>query len=369
MDERPRRRMTARARALIASAGSLVVLVAVALLLPVPYVKMAPGPTFDVIGEKDGVPVLVIEGTETFPTTGSLYMTTVLESGGPRGGLTFVEALGSWLNPNDAVLPRELVYPDDVSGEEVRSRQAVLFNSAESDAIAAAMSFLERPVTSEVIVTSVVVDSPADGVIEPDDRVRSVDGTPITTPAQLRDAIRAKPVGTSFAIELDRLVDAERRTLTVDVASAANPEADGQPFIGVSVGTRVDPGFDIDFTLQNIGGPSAGLMFSLGLVDKLSSEDLAKGRQIAGTGTIDPEGNVGPIGGIRQKLAGARASGAELFLVPSEHCEEIDGKVPEGLAIASVDTLDDAVDAVRTWTSGKAPAGCAPISARGSSAN
>lgn len=368
MDERPRRRLTARARALIASVGSLIVLVAVALLLPVPYVKLAPGPTFNVIGDRDGVPVLVIEGTQTYPTTGSLAMTTVLESGGPRGGLTFVEALASWLNPDDAVLPRELVYPDDVSGEEVRSRQAVMFNAAESDAIAAAMTYLKRPVTSDVIVTSVVVDSPSDGVIEPDDRVLSVDGSPIESPAQLRDAIRAKPVGTSFAIELDRLVDTERQTLTVDVASAANPDADGVPFIGVSVGTRVDPGFDIDFTLQNIGGPSAGLMFSLGLVDKLSPEDLAKGRQIAGTGTIDPDGNVGPIGGIRQKLSGARAAGAELFLVPSEHCDEIDGVVPEGLAIAAVDTLAGAVEAVRTWTSGKDPVGCTPVSARGSGA-
>lgn len=368
-DERPRRRLTARARALIASAASLIVLTVVAVSLPVPYVKLAPGPAFDVIGDKDGVPVLVITGEQTYPTTGALYMTTVLESGGPRGGLTFVEALASWLNPDDAVLPRELVYPDDVSGEDVRSRQAVLFNSAESDAIAAAMGFLGRDVTSEVIVTSVVVDSPADGVIEPDDRVRTVDGVAIETPAQLRDAIRAQPVGTTFAIAIDRLVDTDRAQMTVEVTSAANPDTDGQPYIGVSVGTRVDPGFDIDFTLQNIGGPSAGLMFSLGLVDKLSPQDLAQGRQIAGTGTIDPEGAVGPIGGIRQKLAGARSAGAELFVMPEQHCDEVEGHVPDGLTVAAVGSLDDAVQAIRDWTSGEDPAGCGPISAQGSSTN
>lgn len=368
-DDAPRRRrLTARARALVVSAASLVILLAIALLLPVPYVRLAPGPTFNVIGEKDGTPVLLIDGTATYPTTGELFMTTVLESGGPRGGLTFVQALASWLNPADAVLPRELLYPDDVSGEQVRSQQAVMFSTAESDAIAAAMRYLDRPVSSEVIVSSVTLDSPADGTLQPGDRIRAIDGVEVTTPAQVREQVRSQPPGTTFRLDIERL-DVEGSAGTarvgsaVEITSAPNPEDPSLGYLGIAIGERVEPGFDIDFTLKDIGGPSAGLMFSLGLVDKLTPEDLAAGRSIAGTGTIDPDGTVGPIGGIRQKLAGARDGGAELFLAPKVHCAEIDGHVPDGLTVAAVETLTDAVRAVRDWTAGRAPVGCGAAAA------
>ncbi len=102
--------MGPRARVALVSAISLAALVTVALLLPVPYVKLAPGPTFNVIGEADGEPFLSITGTTTYPVSGNLDMTTVRESGGPRGGLTFVEAIGAWFSTADAVVPRELIY-------------------------------------------------------------------------------------------------------------------------------------------------------------------------------------------------------------------------------------------------------------------
>ncbi|MEK9897887.1 MAG: hypothetical protein VW906_03720, partial [Actinomycetota bacterium] len=130
--------MGPRARVALVSAISLAALVTVALLLPVPYVKLAPGPTFNVIGESDGEPFLSITGTTTYPVSGNLDMTTVRESGGPRGGLTFVEAIGAWFSTADAVVPRELIYPDDITGDEVRQRQARLFSTSESDAIGAA---------------------------------------------------------------------------------------------------------------------------------------------------------------------------------------------------------------------------------------
>ena len=140
MSTQARRHLSSRARVLLVSVTSVLVLLAVALLLPVPFVKLAPGPTFNVIGEHDGQPVIKISDTTTYSATGELDMTTVLESGGPRGGLTFVDAIASWLNPSDAVVPRELLFPDDISGEEVEQHQAMLFNSSESDAIAAAMN-------------------------------------------------------------------------------------------------------------------------------------------------------------------------------------------------------------------------------------
>jgi PDZ domain-containing protein len=353
-----RRRTGTRARVLFVSGLSLLVLLAVAFVLPVPFVKLAPGPTFNVIGNVNDLPVISIEGTTTYPTTGVLDMLTVLESGGPRGGLTFVDALASWFNAADAVLPRELVYPDDVSGEEVKRRQASMFSTSESDAIGAALNYLKRPVGTKLVVTSVTSDSPADGLLVATDNIISIDAKPVTLPKEVSDAVQAKPIGTSFDFEVKRTVDGTTETKHVSVTSAANPDDAVKPYLGIGVGIYYVPDFTIDFTLKDVGGPSAGLMFTLGLIDKLSPADLAKGRHIAGTGTITPDGTVGPIGGIRQKLAGARNEGAELFLMPAVHCTEAQGHVPDGLTVAAISTLAEAVTAIDTWTAGGAPVPC-----------
>ncbi len=350
--------VTSRGRVLIVSASSLLVLLAIAFLLPVPFVKMAPGPTFNVIGTVDDKPVISIEGTTTYPTTGSLVMTTVMESGGPRGGLTFVDAMASWFNPADAVLPRELIYPDEVTGEEVKRRQAVMFSTSESDAVGAALNHLKRPVNKELVVTTVYGESPSDGLFQPMDHILSIDGVKVGQAQQVVETIRSKPIGTSFEFEVVRRIDGKDETKRLTVTSIANPDDGSLPLIGIGVGVFYAPDFNIDFTLEDVGGPSAGLIFTLGLIDKLTPADLTKGRTIAGTGTITPEGEIGPIGGIRQKLAGARNNGAELFLMPDEHCKEASGHVPDGLTVAAVSTVAEAVTAIEAWTGVGSPVGC-----------
>lgn len=353
-DEGRRFRLSSRVWTLIISAQVTAVLVIVAFLLPVPYVRLAPGPTFNVIGTSDGAEVIAIQGTTTYPTSGELDMTTVSESGGPRGGLTFVEAITAWFNASDAVVPRELLYPDDITGEEVRQRGAALFSTAESDAIAAALGYLNIPVTTEVIVTAVVDETPAAGVFEPRDRIRAVDGVEVTSPQNVVDAVRAAPVGTTFTVDIDR----GGAPSQVQVTSADNPENPGTGLLGITVGNFYTPDFTIDFTLQDIGGPSAGLVFAMGIVDKLTPDSITGGSHVAVTGTIDPEGNVGPIGGIRQKLAGAREAGAELFVMPQAHCAEAEGFIPDGLTVVPVETLTQAIDAVTAWRSGEALTTC-----------
>ena len=349
-----RSRLSRRAVALIISGGATLVLVVVAFLLPVPFVKLAPGPTFNVIGDADGQPVIAIDGAATFPVSGSLDMTTVRESGGPRGGLTFIDAFASWFDPQDAVVPRELIYPDDVSGEDVKARQAALFSTSKSDAIAAALNYLELPLTSEVIATAVYSGTPADGAFEAGDQIRTLDGAAVTEPRQVVEAIQGAPTGTDFAFGIRRL----GTDSTITVTSADNPEKPGTPYIGIGVGEFFAAEFDIDFTLADIGGPSAGLVFATGIIDKLTPEDLTGGRTIAGTGTINPEGEIGPIGGIRQKLAGARNDGAELFLMPATHCVEAEGHIPDGLTVAPVKTLTEAIDAIKDWRAGGSLAEC-----------
>lgn len=361
MSTHARRHLSSRARVLLVSVTSVLVLLAVALLLPVPFVKLAPGPTFNVIGEHDGQPVIKISDTTTYPTTGDLDMTTVLESGGPRGGLTFIDAVASWFHSSNAVLPRELLYPDDVSGTDVKAKQTAMFSTAESNATAAALRYLKMPVSTKIVVSAVWADSPADGKLEARDEILTIDGTTITAADQVRTLVQAKPIGTSFAITVNRDDAAGAKDLDVSVTSEPNPTDETKPYIGISVGENYSADFPIAFTLDTVGGPSAGLMFALGLIDKLSPEDLAAGKHIAGTGTIDPEGKVGPIGGIRQKLAGARGAGAELFLMPKAHCAEAAGHVPDGLTVTPVETVTDAVEALQAWAKGAQVPSC-PVS-------
>jgi len=360
---------TRRGWMLIASALTTLLLVAIAFLLPVPFVKLAPGPTFNVIGEADGKPVIDISGTQTYPVSGNLDMTTVLESGGPRGGLTFVDAIASWVNPADAVVPRELLFPDDMTGEEVQKHQALMFSTSESDAIAAAMNYLKRPLVSQIVVTAVYGDSPADGVLLPKDEILAIDGKAITSPEQVATTVRGAPIGTTFEFRVSRdgvEVDGAMKNnveQTVKVTSAPNPDDPKIPYVGIGVGTFYSAGFPIDFTLSDVGGPSAGLMFATGIVDKLTPDDLTAGKHIAGTGTIAPDGKVGAIGGIRQKMAGARNAGAELFLMPKVHCTEARDHIPDGLTVVPVETLTDAIDAIHAYTAGKPVPSCpAPVS-------
>ncbi len=358
-----------RGRVFLLCAATTILLLGAAFLLPVPFVKLAPGPTFNVIGSVDGSPVIQISGTQTYPATGSLDMTTVLESGGPRGGLTFVTAIASWMNPSDAVVPRELIFPDDVSGEDVQKRQALLFSTSESNAVAAAMNYLGKPVVTTTVVTAVYADSPADSVLLPKDEITSVNGEKVTQPQGVASAVRSQPIGTTFdigirrdGVEVDGVMK-DNVDQTVTVASAANPDDPSVPYIGIGVGSFYAAEFPIDFTLEDVGGPSAGTMFATGIVDLLTPGDLTGGGHVAGTGTIEPDGTVGAIGGIRQKLAGAREAGATLFIMPKVHCAEAEGHFPDGLTVVPVETLTQGIEAIQAFTAGQPVASCpAPVS-------
>lgn len=347
-------RLSARARSAVVSLGVVIVLAVVAAVLPVPFLVISPGPTFNTIGEVNGVPLVEITDTEVFATDGHLDMTTVRETGPPRSPLTMYQALAAWLNSDQAVLPRELLYPEDISGDEVRQRNAVLFSTSQSHAIAAALGALDKPVIADPVITSVVVAAPADGLLRAGEQILAVDGTPVSTPAQVGDAVRAKPIGATITFTVLR----DDQELFVDVVSAPNPDEPQAPYVGITIGLLYSAEFPITFTLSDVGGPSAGMMFALAIVDKLTPQSLTGGGFVAGSGSIDPNGAVGPIGGIRQKLAGARGAGATLFLMPRDHCAEAEGHVPEGLTVVPVSTLDEALDTLERWQAGQVLASC-----------
>ena len=338
--------MSRRTATVVTAAVLLVVFTAVATWMTVPYVSLSPGPVFNTIGSYDGTALIKISGTKTYPVSGSLDMTTVSERGGPYGGMNLVTALRGWINPDVAVVPREALYPDQVNPDQVQQENAAAFSSSQSAAVAAALNYLKIPVTTKVLVDEVDDKGPSDGKLAVDDVIVSVDGTAVTQAAQVGKAVRAKPIGSRIEFVVVR--DKARKVVTV--TSEAAPTDPTRPYVGITTKEEYVGPFDITFGLEDVGGPSAGTMFALGIIDKLTPGKLNNGRDVAGTGTIDPAGNVGPIGGIQQKLVAAREAGAGLFLAPAENCGDVVGHIPDGLTVAKIDTLSTAVDAVTRWS-------------------
>ena len=334
---------------------SLLVLLGAAMFIPVPYVMKSPGPVFNTIGEVNDIELVSISGAPTYPTDGELDMTTVREYGGPQGGLDMFQAILGWISPDRQVVPRESVYPDGETEEENAARNIEAFSTSQSYAIAAAMAYLEQPVNEQVIVTSVGLDTPAKEKLRAGDEILTVDGIQMKTPEQVVDAVRSKPIGTDLNFSVVR----NGSNLEVVVTSSTRPDdpATDQdettiPYIGIGIDISYSAEFDIKFGVTGVGGPSAGTMFAVGIIDKLTPGALTQGKIIAGTGTIDPGGNVGEIGGIQQKLIGARNAGAVLFLAPQGNCDEVIGHIPDGLTVAAIETLEDAMDEIESFNKG-----------------
>ena len=333
----------------------LAVVTALAFVIHVPYVLLSPGPVFDTLGEDRKAPIIKISGATTYPTTGELNMTTVSEYGGPQDDITLFQALWGWVSAATVVLPRESLYAPEETRQSNRVESASQFSSSQSNALAAAMNYLGKPVRSEFAVTSVAVGAPALGRLESGDRLLTVDGKKILSDIQVVHAVRDKPIGTrlTFVVRRDGVVK------TVSVISGPRPDLPAttedeskMAYIGITVGQLYAAEFPITFGLQDVGGPSAGTMFALGIIDKLTPGSLTGGHVIAGTGTISMKGEVGAIGGIRQKMIGAQKAGATLFLAPQSNCDDVVGHVPSGLTVVPVSTLTQAVQAIGKYNDG-----------------
>lgn len=331
---------TPRKRVVVIALGCWLVVLGVIAVLPVPYVRLAPGPLFDVLADADGQPVIAVEGATTFPTTGQLDMTTVSERGGPFGELTLWEAFTGWVDPDVAVVPTSLLYPSDTTSDDAEQVGADQFTDSQEKARIAALRELGEPVQTRPWVQEVLPDSPAQDLLAHGDVVLRVNGTRVNGPKQMARLVQA--AGPDAPVTLDIRRDGSDKT--VEVTTVANPEDPEKGYLGVSLGVLADSPVKVDFHLDDVGGPSAGLVFSLGIIDKLTSANLLDGRVVAGTGTMDYDGSVGGIGGIAQKMSAAQANGAELFLAPKANCSEIRNSTPEGLTVAAVESLSEAVD-------------------------
>ncbi|MCQ1955112.1 PDZ domain-containing protein [Arthrobacter sp. zg-Y826] len=338
---------SARSRAMIASGALAGVLGAAGLLLPAQYVVESPGPTFNTLGSAGDAKIIEIEGRQSYPTEGELDLTTVYVSGGPSTNISIFQAVGGWANNDDVVYPTEFLYAPGTTSDEVDEENAAAMTSSQESAVAAALTQLDIGFTQELTVAAVVEGSPAEGVLQTGDTVVAVGDTRIDGIESLR-AVLNDGGGSPAEITVRR----DGQEITESVTPRQSDSGTYQ--LGIELATSFEFPFEVSIgeTLERVGGPSAGMMFALGIVDRLTPEPLTGGKHFAGTGTIDAAGNVGPIGGIRQKLIGASDAGAEYFLAPADNCGEVVGHIPEGLEVVRVSTLDEAIQAVEKLAAG-----------------
>ena len=334
---RPRR----RGRVVVWVVVGVVLLVAlVGMLVRLPYVLISPGRATAVGG------AVSIDGAPTYDHEGKvLYLTVQVSTSRPN----LWRLLAGWLDDNTEIVPE-----DDVLGGRTRAEDAKLnrLEMANSQMIAkkVALDRLGYTVTTTgkgVVVAAVTAGSPADGKLRTGDVITAVDGQPVTLSDELGPAIRAHAPGDAVDLTVQR--DGDDRTVTVGTRAAPDGPCAGRAQIGIVGRTRdehFDYPVDVKIDTGRVGGPSAGLAFTLTIIDELTEGDLTGGKPVAVTGTIEPDGRVGPIGGVAQKAVAAKSAGARLFIVPDDELKDARAHA-DGMKVAGVATLDEALRALR----------------------
>jgi len=340
--------MTRRASTLLTGSLLLAALIVLAIFAipPIGYVALVPGPTFNTLGSSGGKQLITIKGAPTSNPTGQLRMLTV----GEIDKVNVYDVIRGWFDSDTAVVPAETVNAPGESQQQIAQQNTDDFKQSQSSAITAALRYEGYPV--QVVIDSVTAGDPAEGHLKAGDIVTTVNGKTMMSSQDLATAVQSQPSGTTLTFGYTRAGVAG----TTQIKTAAG--SDGRPQIGVKLDQKQMSPLDITFQLDNVGGPSAGMMFTLGIIDKLSTTDLTGGKIIAGTGTIDDDGNVGEIGGIQQKMLGAYDAGARYFLAPAGNCAEALEHQVKGLEMIKVTNLTDALNALADLRAGKTPPLC-----------
>lgn len=331
----------AHPRTALASLGLLCAMILGGAMIPVPYVIEQPGPAIDVLGEYRDQEIVSIKGAPTYPTEGALMMTTVSVDGGPGYSVTGADVVVSWFDRTRAVLPREAMFPEGQTREQTTLNNAVQMSTSQQGAVAVALDELGIPYEPVVMIGGVQAGAPAEGHLEPGDVLLRIDGSTAEDLAGFQALVQAAPGGAELPVTVRR--DGAEVDLQVPTESV-----EGTTRMGVVLTAGYDFPMDVEIAVGEIGGPSAGMIFSLSVYDELTPGALTGGEQIAGTGTIAADGSVGPIGGVRQKMVGARETGARFFLAPRDNCDQVLGYEPEGLEVVAVGSFDEALTATET---------------------
>ena len=351
-EARRRRRLR---RSVAAGTFILVVALIVAVfMVPVNAVIEAPGPTWNVLDKSSSSDqdVLKVTGTETYPTEGALRMTTVSVSGCPGYPVTTADLISAWFSSDKRIVDRNEVCPQDQSAEQVEETGKAQMTASQDSAVIAALIETGMAGAMHLTVTE-VTEQQTSTEIQADDVLETItpqggQTTTITSFSQLRELMTTIPEGTRVTLGVRR----GEQQVPAALTTIAPQEGSTGSLLGLSLRVSVDSQVEATFGLSDVGGPSAGMMFALGVVDEITPGSLTGGKDISGTGTIDMNGQVGPIGGIQQKMAGARNAGSTFFLAPASNCDEVKGHEPEGMQVFAVSTLHEAVTATEAIASG-----------------
>ncbi|MDQ3106537.1 MAG: PDZ domain-containing protein [Actinomycetota bacterium] len=313
--------------------------VAVAFNLPLPYYALAPGSAREV------GPLIEATDAKVYEAEGAVLLTTIsLQQVHP------VEAFVGWIRSDVDVLPEEQIRPPETTDQEYRQFNFQVMDESKQNAIVVALRKLGYEVKEKgggALVEKVLPQFPAQGRLQPGDVITSIDGQAIALVADAIAAISSHRPGDVLRMQVSQPDGTEAREVQVPVA--ADPEQGGRPVLGVllrSFKRDFDLPFDVDIKSGNIGGPSAGLAFTLGVLDALTEGELTGGRRVAVTGTIEIDGRVGDVGGVAQKTSAVKAAGADVFLVPAGEYEVARQRAGKGLTVIKVTTLQEALDAL-----------------------
>lgn len=343
----------------LAFLGAALIIGVVLSLLPAPYLIEQPGPVFNTLGTNpyDGkqTPLITIDGHKTYKTSGSLDLLTVSVVGNQSQRPNWAEIVRAWFDPSRAVIPVEEIYPTGISNKQVDQQNTIDMEQSQKAAITAALAHEGYDVSTAITVSTVQKGSPAAGKLAKGDVITAINGTKLTSNSDvdtLRSVIAkngAAPASITYTVPGADLKPGESADRTVTITPQ---EVQGAYLLGIGATVSYDFPFTVSLKLADVGGPSAGMMFALGVIDKTTPGALNGGNRVAGTGTIDASGTVGAIGGIRQKMYGAREAGATVFLAPASNCSDVTGHIPSGLHVYATKTLDQSVSILKTISTG-----------------
>ena len=313
-------------------------------LIETEYYFMSPGPPYqwDIdFGE-----------IKNYQFDGSLFQLTVR-----RDEANLLIYLWSMVNDSYDLYPREVILPDGVTPQELSEISIQNMRTSENVAIAVALKNLGYDITSKgdgVAVVGILDDSPVRDKLKKGDLLISINNKSISTATEFISTLRTYSIGETISIGLMREVDEIKKDLSIETTLIEHVEYEGEPMVGflaTTVNQRFDFPFEIDIKTGNVGGPSAGLMMALNVYNNLTPDDITKSLIVAGTGTIEIDGSVGPVGGIRQKVIAAKRAGSQLILVPTANFEEASPFSTNETAIVAVDSFEEALKVISDYSS------------------
>lgn len=332
-------------------ATGVLIILAIGCLIPMPYVIEGPGPTFNVLGKDGKHDIISVKGAPSYDTSGALRMVTVSMRGGPGSHVTGFETLWALMSPDEDVYPVDDIYPPSMTASQVQEMSAAQMEGSQVNAKVAALTELGKPVPATMRVAGVAPDSPARGKLAKDDVITAVrigdQRSVLSDAATLFRLLEATSPSTPVTLEFTR----KGNPREVTVKGRKRPDGTGV-MLGIYLDPQIRLPVSIDVALDNVGGPSAGMMFALGIIDTMTPDSLTKGHVIAGTGAVSMGGGVQMISGVPQKMLGAFRAGARWFMLPRGNCGDAAGEIPEGMRVVPVDNLHEAREAVEDIASG-----------------